>query len=397
MAELSRRHFLRKSGYASLGFVSLSATGILAACARDVRSPGPTLSPGPTPSPGEATGAIPDLSGSGEVTVNSAGGTFEEVAKRVQYEPFEQASGITVNFAPGNTIAELRANILSGANTFDVFNIVSGDLPLLLKDDLLEPIDYSYFDEADVEAFDPVRPGEYSVPMMYFANNVCYDTRVFADKTPATWADLWDADTFPGPRTMYPGTFAAVGPFPEAALLADGVSPEELYPCDLDRAFRSLDRLVPNILKFAESSQEPVQLLIDGRVTVANAFNGRVQTAVDQGAPLALSWNQAIVVTNVWVVPKGARNKENAMKFIAFVSRPEPQAGIAEGIAYAPGNSRAYDIIDPARIGTLPTAPDHVAQVIVQNGDWWGAEGEPGKTNSQIVIERWQEWIAQLG
>ncbi len=48
--------------------------------------------------------------------------------------------------------------------------------------------------------------------------------------------------------------------------MADGVAPEKLYPLDLDRVFRSLDKIKPSIVKFWDTGAEPVQMLIDGNV-----------------------------------------------------------------------------------------------------------------------------------
>ncbi len=57
--------------------------------------------------------------------------------------------------------------------------------------------------------------------------------------TPQTWADMWDSKTFPGERAF--PNFDDPWRVMAAALLADGVSREELFPLDVERALRKLD------------------------------------------------------------------------------------------------------------------------------------------------------------
>jgi putative spermidine/putrescine transport system substrate-binding protein len=59
---------------------------------------------------------------------------------------------------------------------------------------------------------------------------------------------------------------------------------------------------------------------------MATAWNGRVAAIQEQGAPVAIGWRQGGLRTDAWAVPKGAANRENAMKFTAFITLPVPQA-----------------------------------------------------------------------
>jgi len=93
------------------------------------------------------------------------------------------------------------------------------------------------------------------------------------------------------------------------------------------------------------------------------------------------------------VVPRGAKNAENAMKFIAFASRPEQQARFAELITYGPTNSRAQPLLKPERAKLLSTAPDLVGKQIVQDYGWWGGQAGNGKSNEQIASAMWERWV----
>ena len=83
----------------------------------------------------------------------------------------------------------------------------------------------------------------------------------------------------------------------ESALLADGVSPDQIYttlatPEGVDRAFKKLDEIKPNLLWW-ESGAQPLQYLASGEVVMATAFNGRV-TGMNrtEGTNFKIVWTQ---------------------------------------------------------------------------------------------------------
>ena len=77
-----------------------------------------------------------------------------------------------------------------------------------------------------------------------------------------------------------------------------------------------------------------IQLLLDGEVDVAMAYNARIQTLIDQGSSIKIEWNDGLVPEDSWVVLKGGKNTTNAMKFVAFASRATVQAALADLFPY---------------------------------------------------------------
>jgi putative spermidine/putrescine transport system substrate-binding protein len=61
------------------------------------------------------------------------------------------------------------------------------------------------------------------------------------------------------------------------------------------------------------------------------------------------------------------------MKFLAFVARPQIQAGLAKLIGYAPSNPRAYDFLSNEEAMMLVTYPDNIKQTWKTNPEWWSA------------------------
>ncbi|TIQ16119.1 MAG: ABC transporter substrate-binding protein, partial [Mesorhizobium sp.] len=104
------------------------------------------------------------------------------------------------------------------------------------KKGILEEIDYSLFRKEELDGIYEFAKQPFGVANLIYSYNMVYSTDVFpADKPrPTNWAEFWDADKFPGVRTLVSGQFGSEGPW-EEALLADGVSPDKLYPMDIDR------------------------------------------------------------------------------------------------------------------------------------------------------------------
>lgn len=334
------------------------------------------------------------LTGSGEVVVYDGGGSWGDAKRIAYFEPFEAETGIKVIAEPRTEDGAIRASIIAGAPRYDVGILSGGSSPSFARDGLLLPIDYSYFEQADIDGFEAVQPAAFSVPHIIYSLLLAHDPAAFPNGGPQSWADMWDVTKFPGGRALGPGTWGSDAATFEAALLADGVAPADLYPLDWERAFKSLDRIKPNVVKFWNSGAEGPQLLIDKQVTVSSAWNGRISAAQEQGADIGFTWNQGILQYDNWIVPEGAANVDNAWKFLAFAARAENQAKFVENILYAPPNANAFDFLSADRAKLLPTSPEAVGLQFVQNYEFWNTVRDDGVPNNQYAVAQWEKWVA---
>ena len=334
------------------------------------------------------------LRGSGSVIVYDGGGSMGAAQRKAFSEPFEAETGIKVIHQPGVNAGVQRAAILAGAPKHDVTNISGGALAAFDQDGLLLPLDYGYWSEKDRAGFDVVPAARTYAPAMLYSMLIAYDEKRHAAQAPQSWADIWDVRAFPGKRTLAAGTNAADGATFEIALLADGVPPEKLYPIDWPRALKSLDRLRPDVVKWWGNGAESVQLQVDRQASLGSAWNGRIDGANDQGASIGKSWNQGILQWSAWAIPKDTANVENAQKYIAYMSRPEPQARFSELITYGPTNSLAFNHIPAERATLLPTAPAVKGKQIVQDYAFWNATDDTGQTGLRRAVAEWERWVA---
>jgi putative spermidine/putrescine transport system substrate-binding protein len=215
-----------------------------------------------------------------------------------------------------------------------------------------------------------------------FATTMAYRTDKYGDKGPQSWADFWDAKKFPGRRALYK---SPNGPM-EIALMADGVEPAKLYPLDVDRALKSLDKIRSHVSVWWSSGAQSTQLLQSGEVDMLMIWNARAQAAIDAGTPAKIVWNQGLFSSDGWSIPLGSPRAELAKKFVRFCIAPERQAVFTQGLTYGPTNLKAYDHIDPKRAALLPTYPPNLKLMRASDDEWWG-------DNFQRASDRFQDWL----
>ena len=106
-----------------------------------------------------------------------------------------------------------------------------------------------------------------------------------------------------------------------------------------------------------------------------------------------MEWNQALLYADVWVIPRGAKNYANALKFLEFASSAKNQALFVAIYPTSPANRAAFKYLPADRAARLPTSPQNARKVVVVNAEWWSQIDASGKSNAEKVSERWQQWI----
>ena len=180
---------------------------------------------------------------------------------------------------------------------------------------------------------------------------------------------------FPGRRALRNHPIATL----EAALMADGVAPDKLYPLDVDRAFKKLEEIKPNITVWWTSGAQSAQLLNDGEVDMVMAWNGRVSALAREGAKVAFTFNQGILQSTSLCVLKGAPNLPTAISFLNEAVDPVNQANLPLHIDYGPANPKAFEtgVVKPERAAQLPSAPANASKQALMSYAWWSSpEGE---------------------
>ncbi len=306
------------------------------------------------------------------------GGTNTDARIEKNIKPFEEKTGIKVTVVTPSDYAKLIAMVENGTTEWDVMNCDAYWGVYAGKKGYLEPIDY----KTVTEKLDKAVELEHVVGAEVYDSVISYNSDKYtADSAPKSWTDFYDLQKFPGKRAVwqYPVTVL------ESALLADGVPMDKLYPLDLDRAFAKLDTIKDSIVWWTKGAQ-PAQMLSTGEADIALAWSGRIMNAKDEGAPLGLTYNEGMRIAAGWVVPKGAPNKENAMKFINFISSAEQQAAFSSQIPYGSTNPEAVKLLSAEQIERIGQTPEQVAHEFYIDNDYWA-------DHLTEVVERFNAWL----
>ena len=313
-----------------------------------------------------------------DLVFSSWGGTTQDAQKAAWAEKFMVSSGVNVTQDGPTDYGKLKAMVESKNVAWDVVD-VEGDYAVQAGNaGLLEKLDFSVIDKSKL---DPRFVTDYSVGSFYYSFVIgCNKDAVEA--CPKSWADLFDLAKFPGKRTFY--KWSAPGVI-EAALLADGVPADKLYPLDLDRAFKKLDTIKSEIVWW-DSGAQSQQLLASAEAPFGSFWNGRLTALAQTGVTVETSWTNNITAADALVVPKGTKNKEAAMKFIANATSDKAQAEFATMTGYAPINTDSPKLMDAELRKTLP---DQQADTQV-NADmsYWAAHRDE-------IGTRWYAWQAK--
>ena len=335
-----------------------------------------------------------------DITVMSWGGAYGEAQNEAFVKPFAAATGkATVMVDSDNPAPAIKAMVEAGNVTVDVASVTYADAARLCDEGLLEPIDAASLPAgADgtpaAEDFFPGAVTECGVSTDIWANIYAYDTTKFPEG-PKTAADFFDLQKFPGKRGLIKAAKANL----EFALIADGVAPADVYatlatPEGVDRAFAKLDTIKSEVVWW-EAGAQPPQLLADGEVVMSTAYNGRIfAAAIEENKPFQIVWDGQTYENEMYVVPKGAPNVEQAMDYIRFATSTEGLRGQAALISYGPPRKSAN--ADPiiykdgkTEMGPhLPTAEVNMANALQTSAEFW-------VDHDAEFNERFQAWLTQ--
>ncbi|WP_410000581.1 ABC transporter substrate-binding protein [Mesorhizobium sp. SP-1A] len=322
--------------------------------------------------------ALTKAASAADLVFTSWGGTTQDAQKAAWADKFTAQSGVNVLQDGPTDYGKIKAMVEAGNVSWDVVD-VEGDYAVQAgKNGMLEKLDFSVIDKSKL---DPRFVTDYSVGSFYYSFVIGYNADTVKDG-PKTFADLFDTKKFPGKRTFY--KWSAPGVI-EAALLADGVPADKLYPLDLDRAFKKLDTIKSDIVWWTGGAQSQ-QLLASAEAPYGIFWNGRLTALKQTGVNVGVSWDQNITAADSLVVPKGTKNKEAAMKFIAFATSAEAQKDMSVATGYAPTNTGSAALMDEATRKTLPDA-QQATQVNADMNYWAEHRDEIG--------ERWYAWQAK--
>lgn len=335
-----------------------------------------------------------------ELTVMSWGGAYATSQVEAYHKPFTEKTGIkVVSVDADNPATPIKAQVEAGNVTIDVADVELSDAVRLCDEGLVEPIDAAALPAAPdgtpaTEDFIAGSLTDCAVATIFWSTVFAFDDSKFAGEKPDALADFFDTAKFPGKRGLRRGAKANL----EMALMADGVEPGQVYdllktPEGVDRAFAKLDSIKKDVVWW-EAGAQPPQLLADGEVVMTTAYNGRIfNAAASEGKPFVVVWDGQILDMDLWVIPKGAPNKDAALEFVKFSTDTQRLADQAKWISYGPARKSSAPLVGLYNDGKtemaphMPTAPANMETALINDFEFWA-------DYDTELSEKFNAWVA---
>ncbi|AOE85365.1 ABC transporter substrate-binding protein [Pseudomonas sp. TCU-HL1] len=295
------------------------------------------------------------------------GGDALDAFRRAWTDSFSQSTGIQVRIdGAGPTEGAIRSQLASGNPSWDVVDVDSYSAMTLGRDKILQPLDYSVIQRGQVAAN---LAHDHGIAGYLFSYVMAWDSEQFGDQGPTSWADFWNVEKFPGKRTLYKWMNGML----EAALLADGVPAEQLYPLDVPRALRKIDELKPHVLSFWSSGAESQQLMIEGEVSMGAIWSTRAKLlAEDSEGRIRWGYDNAFLNASSWaVLSDNPAGSQGAMRFIQHALQPEGQLKLFELLGNGPSNSATQKLMTAEQREADCASEENFKKQIFLNTEWY--------------------------
>ncbi len=306
----------------------------------------------------------------------------EYIDKELIYK-FEKETGIKVVYSTFNTNEDMYVKIKKGGSNYDV--VIPSDYMIerMIKEDMLKKIDYSKinnFKNVDKKylnhAYDPDQ--KYSVPYFWGTLGIVYNKNMVKDKVDS-WDILWN-EKYKRNIIMLDSSRDSLC----IALIKLGYSPNSKKEAELNEAKELLKGQYD--LVYAYLVDQTKHIMINEEAALAVMYSGDAVEAIDENE------NLEYVVpkegSNIWfdsmVIPKNAKNVENAYKFIDFMLNEKNMAKNAEYVGYSVPSSKAKKLLPKeVKDSKLAYPSDNVIKKLIVFKD-------PGKY-IRLYDEIWQE------
>ncbi|MBW9152586.1 extracellular solute-binding protein [Clostridium estertheticum] len=261
-------------------------------------------------------------------------------------DKFEQTYNIKVNYSTFSSNEEMLAKLMAGGGNYDLTVASDFMVEILSKQGLITPINKSSLTNLNNIGpqylnlpFD--RGNKYSVPYMWLAGVISYDSSKIPEGTIKGYKDLWKPE-FKNSLTVLDDERVIIG----MTLKMLGYPLNETSPAALQKAKEALIKLQPNIKSY--DSDSPKTSLINGESKAMFAWGaeGNLARLENQNIKYVIPREGLFLQQDNFVIPKAAKNVKAAQLFINFIMQPEISAEISHKFPYGNPNTAAYKYID---------------------------------------------------
>lgn len=296
------------------------------------------------------------VSGNGQVIVYNWG---EYIDPEI-IDLFEEETGIDVIYEEFETNEIMYPKIQSGAIAYDVVCPSDYMIQRMIENDLLAELNYDHIPNLKYigdnymkmsRQFDP--ENKYSVPYLWGTVGILYNKKM-VDEPVDSWGILWDK--------KYEDSILMQDSVRDAFAVALKYLGYSLNSTDLDELEAAKNLLIEQKpLVQAYVIDQVRDKMIGGEAALGVIYSGEALYCQQENPDLdyVIPKEGTNIWIDSWVIPRNAKNVENAEAFINFLCRPDIAKMNFDYITYSIPNTAGRDLIEDESLRNSPIAfPD---------------------------------------
>ena len=259
---------------------------------------------------------------------------------------FTKETGIQVKYSTYDSNEAMYAKVKTiGTSSYDIIVPSTYFVNKMSRENLLVKLDKSKlpnYKNLDTKLlskpFDP--NNDYSIPYLWGSTGISYNANSVKEPIDS-WNNLWNSE--------YKNNVLLNDDMREVfgmALKILGYSSNSTNPKEIEEAYKKLREILPNVKMFYSESQK--QVYLNEEVRIGMNFNGEGFMANEENEAIKYIYPKegALLWIDSLVIPKGAKNIDNAHAFINYLLKPEVSQVISEEIGYPSPNAKTLELLD---------------------------------------------------
>lgn len=287
---------------------------------------------------------------------------------------FTEETGIDVVYSTYDSNETMYAKLkLIKKDGYDVAVPSAYYVSKMRREEMLRPLNKTLLPNVDSldasmldKNYDPANT--FSIPYMWGSTGIGVNSDYVDPQSVTSWKDLWDS--------RFRASLLLQDDMREVfhmALKSKGYSSNTKDPEEIKEAYLMLKDLMPNVLLF--NSDSPRVPYLSGEVDAGMIWNGEAWMARQENEAIRYIYPKEGV--NLWVdsfvIPKTARNIDNAHSFINFMLRPEVAKMCVEEYGYATPVRTALPLLDEKVRSSRIIFPE---KEVIEKGEFQSDVGE---------------------
>ncbi|HHB1655482.1 MULTISPECIES: spermidine/putrescine ABC transporter substrate-binding protein PotD [Bacillus cereus group] len=274
-----------------------------------------------------------------ELNIYSWADNFDEQVLK----DFEKKYNVKINYDKYASNEEMLAKLQAGGAKYDLIQPSDYMVKTMAKMDLLAPLDKKNIPNIEnmvsnfkTPAFDP--ENKYSLVYTWGVTGIAYNKK-YVKEAPTSWADLWN-EKYKGHVTLLNDSREVLG----VGLKKHGFSNSTKDDAQLKTAADDLKKLLPNLLAFDTDNIKQKFITEDAWIGTVWSGDAAFIAKDNKDVEYVVPKEGGTIWADTLAIPKGAKHKELAEKFMNYLLDEKVSVKNYESIGYSNPNEKAHPL-----------------------------------------------------